>query len=109
MLLQILDGDGFPQTVIWQSQQTPTDRSGTIASTGVSQPVMESNTNRSGFLFQNLGASPMSLSEIGADATAPGAVVVYPGDTFPPRGYPVPTTAVNVAGTAGEAYTAREW
>ena len=108
MLLIIRDGMGNVQTVTAQSTGTPTDRSGTIAG-ATSQPLMAANPLRSGYLFQNTGANPMTISEIGSDATLLNSFVVGAGQMFPPVGYVISQTAINVAGTAGDTYVAREW
>ena len=108
MLLTIRDGQGNVQIVTAQSTGTPTDRSGTLAA-ATSQPVMAANALRSGYLIQNTGANPMTISEIGADATLAGAFVLGAGQMFPPVGYIISQTAINIAGTQGDTYTAREW
>jgi len=108
MLLAIRDASGNVQTVVTQAAGTPVDRSGTIAGT-TSQPLMVANSLRSGYLFQNTGSNPMTISEIGNDATLAGTFVVGVGQMFPPVGYIITQGAINVAGTAGDTYTAREW
>jgi hypothetical protein len=109
MLLQIKDGAGATHTIIVQAQDTVNDRSGAIDADAVSQTVMAANLNRSGFYFQNVSTHNMTLNELGIDATATGAWVIPPNGTFPPPGYPVSTDAINVAGTLGDVFIAREW
>jgi hypothetical protein len=109
MLLTVKDGQGSTHAIVVQAQETPTDRSGQIDAPATSQTVMVANPSRSGWHFQNIGTSNMTLSELDADATAPGSWVIVPNGSFPPPGYPVSTNAVTVAGAAGQAFVAREW
>ena len=109
MLLTIKDSAGATHTIIVQAQDGITDHSGAIDATGASQPVMPENLQRSGFYFQNTSSHNMTVNELGNDATAPGAWVIPPNGSFPPSGYPVSTNAINVAGTMGDTYIAREW
>lgn len=109
MLVLALNGAGQPVTFAVQAQDTISDRSGSIAETAASQSLMPANTGRSGWFFQNCGQNPMTLNELGDDATDAGAILVLPGASFPPPGYAIPTVAMTVAGTAGDAYTARDW
>lgn len=108
MRLVIVDGDGEQRDVVWQSVETPADASDAIAGAG-SQPLLAENLNRAGWFFQNCGAASMRVNELGADATMDGAIVIPPGGTFPPPGYPVTTTQINVSGTMGQKYSCREW
>lgn len=109
MLLSVLDGQGFAQTVIAQSQADATDRSGSITTTATSQALMVANANRSGWFVQNISDEILTIGDLGTDATLAGAITIYPGNTFPPPGYPVTVTAINIAGTAGKLFVAREW
>ena len=111
MLLQVLDGNSALQQVIVHAQEAQTDKSGTIAVTAQSQLVLAANTTRSGWVIQNRGVNPMYINDLGAAAsTGPGSFVVQPGGFFPPYpGHPISTTAVEILGTAGDAYTVREW
>lgn len=108
MLLAVLDGDGLAKTVTAQSQEVAIDRSGSIMVTATSQALMTANANRSGWLVQNVSDEALTINELGA-ATLASAITLYPGQTFPPPGYPVPVTAINIAGTAGKLFVAREW
>jgi hypothetical protein len=108
MLLVIRDGLGNVQTVTAQSVGTPTDRSGSIAG-ATSQSVMAANALRSGYLIQNTGANPMTISETGTDATLTNTFILGVGQMFPPVGYIISQTAINIAGVQGDTYTAREW
>lgn len=111
MLLIVVDGNGNQQTIVSQNQGAAQDFSGTIgpAMGEDDQVVSPANANRAGCYFQNKGASVMTVSELG-DASDPlTAFLVPPGQAWPPAGYPVPTTAVRVAGTLGEVFLYREW
>ena len=111
MILAIVDGNGAPQKIVVQTQAPATDRSGAITGpvAGNPQVLMPANTNRSGWLVENVDAAPMTVSDFGTDPTQPSAYVLYPGHTFPPAGYPVPVTAITIAGTLGQKFVAREW
>ena len=110
MLLSILDGNAVAQTVIVAGQEAPVDRSGAIAGTSVAQSLLAANLTRSGYFLQNLGANPMYINELGSSAVAgQGSVKVVPGATFPLPGMPLTTAALSIVGTAGDAFTAREW
>lgn len=109
MLLSVIDGAGLAQTVIAQSQAAATDRSGSIATSATSQALMAANANRSGWFVQNISDEALMIGDLGTDATLAGAITLYPGNTFPSPGYPVTVTAINIAGTAGKSFVAREW
>jgi hypothetical protein len=109
MQLNIVDGAGNPQILCVQAPDTPADASGTIAATGVSQLLMAPNAGRSGWLFQNNGAHAMTLNEIGGNAVSASSWTVAPGGIFPPHGFPAVPGQMNVAGTMGDTYTARQW
>lgn len=110
MLLKVIDALGNPQTIVTQGQEAVVDYSGTITSTGLSQPGLAANALRSGWCLQNVGTAPLWCNTLGAGATAgAGSFLVPVGGMFPPAGYPVTTDAVNLLGTAGSAYTIQEW
>jgi hypothetical protein len=110
-LTTILDGLGFPRLIYLQGQDPITDRSGTITITDQSQVLMPANPQRGGFRVQNLSANQnvMTVNEIGSDATILNSWVIYASQSFPPPNYPIPVGAVTIAGTAGDAFVAREW
>ncbi|MGO9474235.1 MAG: hypothetical protein ACLPWS_12670 [Rhodomicrobium sp.] len=110
MLIQVRDAQGNLQLVAIQSVAAPTDRSGSITATGSSQQVMAANALRSGWYFQNTSTNPMTLNDLGADATQPNSFVIGAGQFFPPPRYPVSQGAITVAGLqAGDTFVAREW
>lgn len=108
-LLKVIDAEGGEQTRIVPAQGEASDISGAIAATGVSQTLAEVNADRSGWLFQNLGAHSMTISELGDSASDDGAFLVASGAFFPPPGLVVPVGQITVAGTIGEKFSAREW
>lgn len=109
MLLNILDANGQPQTIISPAQEAVVDHSGTINLTGQTQVAMEANALRSGWIMQNIGASVIYVNELGDADTLPGTFRVESGAFFPPPGFPLTTGAVSVTGTTGNGYTMREW
>lgn len=114
MLLVVVDGNGNQQTIIAQGQQlvdTVTDFSSAIEVTGQTQTISPPNPARSGIYFQNNGQHPMQINDAGnaGAETEPASFVVYPGGTWPPLGYPIPVGAINVSGTAGDAFVEKEW
>ena len=123
MLVQILDGQGEPHWVTWQGQDQIDDFSGTlgvdaVGPDAVPQVIAPANAGpppagRAGWLFQNTSANPMLLVEIVVESVAVSAWTVYPGEFFPPAGYPVPTGAISVQGSPssveGDAFVYREW
>lgn len=110
MLLKVLDALGVSQTVIAKGQESPVDHSGVITTTGQSQLAMDANAFRSGFLFQNVGSSPLWVNDSGnpADITF-GNYKVDAGQIISSENFPVTTSAWNVRGTATDGYTLREW
>ncbi len=111
MLLTVLDSTGATKTVCVQSQGSGTDRSGTISIASTSQQLMAANGSRSGWFVQNTTLNvPMTVNELGGDATNASSVVLNFGDVFPPPGYPVSTGIINIAcGTPGATFVAREY
>lgn len=110
MQLLVSDAKGVQQQVVVKGLEAPVDRSGALGATGRAQCLMEANTNRSGFVVQNLSSvNPMWINDLGAASTGPGSFRVPPGSFFPPRDYPVGTGALSILGTQGDAYSAREW
>jgi hypothetical protein len=109
MQLQVRDAQGSVQLVAAQSIQIPTDRSGSIATSAVSQQVMAANLLRSGWYIQNTSLDNITVNDIGGDATQANSFILGPGTFFPPPRYPVTTSTVNVAGQIGDTFVAREW
>lgn len=111
MQYNVVDRSNNPLTVIVQGLDPVTDHSGQIAATGTSQPLLQANAARSGFLIQNRSTTgnAMVVNEMGNDAIAFASWLLNPGDTFPPPGYPVQIGPVTIAGNIGDAYTCREW
>ena len=89
---------------------TMTDRSGTIATGGSSQPVMSANGSRDGFFVQNLSDGDIYINDLGAASATQPSLRIPPGMLYesPMRG--VTTAAVAIFGaTTGQAFAAREW
>jgi hypothetical protein len=114
MLFIVKDDLEAQKTVIVAGQENVSDHSGVIAVGGLSQLVLAADNDRSGWIFQNVGASPMTLNELGAPATptplaGAGSFVVAPGAFFPPPGYPATVAGIAVQGATGDGYVARSW
>lgn len=116
MLVTLLDGQGEPHIVAWQGQDQINDASGAlgVGAVGVApglQQVLAANPLRAGWLFQNTSQAAMLLNEV--NALGPSSWVVGSGEFFPPCGYPIPTGAIKVMGTAdsqaGDSFACREW
>lgn len=112
MLLDVKDGLGQDQTIVVASQEEPADASGIL--TQANQKLLGANAYRAGWFFQNIGANSMQVNELGADASTvvaagAGSFVVAPGATWPPPGFPLTTAQINVSGTLGDGFIAREW
>lgn len=111
MLLKVIDGEGQEQTIIVEGQETVVDQSGTITADQTSQNVVAENDSRSGFFFYNpLNNDNMWVNDLGAAvADDSKSFLVMPGGRWPPQGYPISVGAIQVIGTIGQAYLAREW
>lgn len=117
MLVNILDGDGAPRTVVWQGQDQVVNRSGALAgpATGgapVPQKIADATILRAGVLFQNTSQSTMLFFDNG---NADPGWLVNPGGFFPPfPGYPIPIGDLYVQGLPntsqlGDTFTCKEW
>lgn len=119
MLIKILDGEGYLQTVIMPGQETVTDRSGSIAVAATWQTVMDTNAGRSGWTFQNVGQldaqgvpqfNPMWLNEAGVEnPTQANSILVLGGQLVSSREYALITGQIVVYGSLGDTFMAREW
>jgi|WetSurMetagenome_2_1015567.scaffolds.fasta_scaffold209438_2 hypothetical protein len=109
MLVTVLDGNGISQQLIIASQESVSDVSGVIAVTDTSQPMLAANALRSGYSVQNNGSNVMRINDTGNSSTLPGSFTVPPLGFFPPPGYPISTGAINISGTIGDNFSAREW
>jgi hypothetical protein len=129
MQIEILDGNAQGQTVVWQAPATPVaaaaavwpaappggvgplvDRSGVIVA-GPTQTLMPANPGRSGWIVQNNSATgnSMTVNDLGNPANGAGSFVIPPGGYFPPPGYVVTNSDIEIGGAVGDAFTAREW
>lgn len=112
MLLNVLDSTGVSQKIVVKGQEAVVDHSSTVTATGVSQLALSANALRSGFYFQNNGTHNIGLNDLGAATLGAGSLIVPPGGVVSTSGsgnYPLSINAVNVIGTATDAYTLREW
>ena len=110
MIISIQDAVGSSQKVIVKTHEAVLDMSNVIISTGVSQQLLASNNNRSGFLIQNNGTNTLFINTLNVPASAmPGSFKIAPGAYFPPPDYPVTYHQVNVMGTASDTFTVVEW
>ena len=114
MLLDVKDGLGQDQQIVAPGQESPTDASGILLATGDNEELLAANGDRAGWFFQNAGANPMQINELGGDASKKvgvgiGAWNVPPGGTWPPPGFALTTAQINISGTKGDAYVCREW
>ena len=110
MLIQITDANNVTQTAVINTQEAVYDRSGTLASTNVSQQAVAANSNRSGFFIQNLGSHNLWFNELGLATETAGSVLLPPNASISTTsGYPLSTGAINVIGTVGDSFTIREW
>lgn len=115
MIIQVVDANGALQQIIVQSPATPTDRSGTITATSVSQTLLDpvqAGGSRSGWLVQNKGVNgfTMQINDTGNPADeSPSSINLAPGAFFPPPGYPVTQGEINIAGAEGDNFMCREW
>jgi hypothetical protein len=115
VILQVVDANGVTQAIVAQAPATPTDRSGTILATGVSQVLMDppaAGVTRAGWLVQNKSTTgnTMQINDLGNPADAsPSSVDLAPGASFPPPGYPVTQGEITITGNIGDNFMAREW
>lgn len=115
MLVKIIDGEGALQEgLYWASVGVPTDHSGSIADGALAQVLMPANADRAGWLVACVGPGALYVNEVGAAASeavadGDGSIVLTPGQSFPPCGYPIIQGAISVIGPTGTAFVAREW
>lgn len=109
MKLNVLDASGVPQQLLAKGLEAITDKSGTLAATGVSQVVIVANSFRSGFLIQNRSLNPMHINDLGAATVGTSSFTLAPGEYFPPANYPITVNAISILGTASDIFSAREW
>lgn len=115
-VIQVVDANDETQNLCVVSPDTPVDKSGTFAATGVSQillDVVAAGFQRGAWWIQNRSPSGtvVQINEIGGDAdnASPTCVDLAPGQFWPPPGYPVTQAQVSIVGIGGEAFAAREW
>lgn len=109
MQLKVTDSTGATQTVVVAGLESPVDKSNSITVTGQAQVLAAANAVRSGFIVQNVSSHVMWVNDLADAAAGAGSYQLSPGAVFPPPGWPMSTHTVSVLGTAGDAFTAREW
>ena len=123
MIVTLLDGNGAPRIVSWQSVGTAADASGAIAANlpaggpftyqQLLPAIAAGFPYRGGWYIRNLGTHNMYLTEDGTDpSSSVTAVTIKAGEFYPPAlGMPYPVTqgAINIAGTAGDSFTCKVW
>ncbi|HEY5084250.1 MAG TPA: hypothetical protein VII48_07015 [Rhizomicrobium sp.] len=108
-LVEGLDGNGNPIYFAVQGQEPTVDFSASIVANDTTQEVAAANANRAYLYFQNKGANVMLINDVGdAGSGEPSCFQVPPGQSWPPPGYPIPITQINVSGTEGDAFLYRE-
>ncbi len=121
MILKVVDANGAPQQICVAAPGQASDASSTVAANlpiggpfTYQQAIAAPTTGsiRSGWFIVNRATNPMYVTEDGSvPSNNPTAIVVYPGQMFPPPGvgYPVSQNAINLAGTAGDSFSAKVW
>lgn len=90
---------------------TATDRSGTIASTGVAQDLAAANANRVSLAIINLDGTNtlwVRLDGTAPAADTPGSIPLAPNFGNIVLETSAPSQAIKVLGTAGQKFTAWE-
>jgi hypothetical protein len=89
---------------------TPTDKSGTITTAATAQQLAAANANRRGFLIHNISAGDLWINELGTAAAVQPSLKLTAGTYYEYPAHGVPAGAISIfGGTAGQAWTAREW
>jgi hypothetical protein len=110
-LRQISDGLKPPITNLFRAYSaSPVDCSGTITSAGEAQEMMAARADRSGFWVQNLGEADLWINELGAATQGQPSIKIAAGALYeaPAHGVSVGPVSI-IGGTAGQAFSAREW
>ncbi len=103
-LLVVSSSSSTPSTV-----GTFTDRSGTLASAGVSQVVIPANANRKYLLIQNTGDQMLWCNETANANQNQPSFMIPTGSAFVMEGTAISVGAFNCVGAvAGKSYTAKE-
>lgn len=108
MDLRVLDGEGNLQTIVVLGPATVVNHDGALPNDEGFQ-VIDENDDRQGWLFYNAGEDDMWVSDTGTASDTGDSFKVSPGEYWPPAGYPSGTGPLNVKGTNGAKYLAREW
>lgn len=105
-----LSGTAAGSVTVVGTEVTYTDKSGTVASGGVSQTLAAANASRRGFWIQNQSSDNLWLSSNGAAVATQPSLQIPSGALyeFPSTGIPVTALAIFGA-TTGQAFAAKEW
>lgn len=85
-----------------------TDYSASIASTGVAQALMPADPNRTGYFVQNQSAHTVTLN-IPAAGGFTTHIQLLSNAYYESPWISVPTTAITITGTTGDAFAAAGW
>jgi len=89
---------------------TWTDRSGTIAATGVAQTASPGTTARSGFTLQNNDASNVMWFNVGVTAVAASpSIRIASLGLYETPPFASPQGPISIIGTIAGTYTLKEW
>lgn len=93
-----------------QTANVVADKSGTITLGGTQQTLMAANTDRKGYLVQNVSAGDLWINDQGNAAATQPSLKLIPGAYYETPLTGAPRTAISIFGaTTGQAFTAREW
>ena len=109
MRLLVVDANGQKQTVLSGGLEAVVDHSAAILVTGNSQIAIAANPLRSGYVLQNVSNKDMWINEVATATVDSGSFKFVAGSFFPPQGFPITTGDINIVGTAGDHFVAREW
>lgn len=95
----------------FSSTSSKVDKSGSIASGGVSQLLIAANSTRKGWQLQNNSTQDLWFNELGGSATiAQPSFKLSPGGAYESPVGASSTAAISIIGpTTGQSFTAREW
>jgi hypothetical protein len=103
------DLSGNLRTINTAQRGTLTDRSGTVATGGVSQQVMAANTARKYLLFENVSTEDKWINFTTAATAAQPSILIKPNGSYELEGNYITTEAMNViSASTSSPYTAKE-
>jgi hypothetical protein len=103
------DLSGNLRTINTAQRGTLTDRSGTVATGGVSQQVMAANTARKYLLFENVSTEDKWINFTTAATAAQPSILIKPNGSYELEGNYITTEAMHViSASTSSPYTAKE-